>query len=132
MTSLRYQMGHRKPFQTLKRRKQEGDYIAFIKKLPCCVTGANEVEAAHLSTASVKYGHFGRGKQSKASDRWVLPLSPDQHRKQHSGGEMEYWKSNGINPHELALTLHGIFTELGDCMESQEAAEKAIKECRND
>jgi hypothetical protein len=111
-------------------RKEEADYIGFIKKLPCCVTGAHGVEGAHVSTANVKHGHFGRAKQSKASDRWVLPLSPGQHRLQHSMNEMEYWKSKGINPHELALSLHGIFTELGDCMEAESAALKAIQEHR--
>lgn len=90
------------------------DYLSFIHELPCCVTGVHTVEAAHLSTADTRYGHHGRAKGTKAGDRWALPLSPEQHRRQHAGNEMAYWKSVGIDPHFLALVLWGLWSELGD------------------
>lgn len=89
------------------------DYLAFLHTLPCVVTGVHTVEAAHLSSMALEYGHYGRAKSSKAHDRWALPLSPVQHAKQHSGNEMEYWRSVGINPHVLALTIWGLWSDMG-------------------
>lgn len=50
-------------------------YLDWIRSLPCAVTNARPVEAAHLSTASMFYGHAGRGLGRKAGDRWALPLA---------------------------------------------------------
>lgn len=111
-------------FQPIPKRKAEKskDYLSFVRTLPCVVTGTNIVEAAHLSSAAPQYGHYGRGRGTKASDRWVLPLSPEQHRRQHTGNEMAYWKSVGINPHILCLTIWGLFSEMGDDAEAFAAA----------
>lgn len=89
-------------------------YLDFIRSLPCCVTGRYGVEAAHLSSAAPRYGHYGRGKQRKASDRWVLPVAPSSHSRQHDIGEKAFWEEVGINPHILALTLFGLWSDLGD------------------
>jgi hypothetical protein len=100
---------------TPKRKAQKSkNYLSFIHRLPCVVTGRTAVEAAHLSSAAPQYGHYGRAKGTKVSDRWVLPLAPEEHRAQHAGNEMAYWQSVGINPHMLALTIYGLFSEMGD------------------
>jgi hypothetical protein len=104
-----------------KAAKNKG-YLAFIHLLPCCVTGVRIVEAAHLSMAAPQFGHYGRGKSSKAADRWALPLSPEQHRRQHSVSEREYWSGVGINPHVLALTLWGLWSDMGEDAELFAAA----------
>lgn len=96
------------------KAKKSKDYLSFIHLLPCVITGQREVQAAHLSMAAPRYGHYGRGKGSKVSDRWVLPLSPAAHARQHQIGEDLYWRSAGIDPHILALTIHGLWTDLGD------------------
>jgi hypothetical protein len=101
------------PTPKAKPTKSKG-YLAWLHELPCCVTGATTVHAAHVSFASPKYGHYGRGKASKVSDRWALPLSPAEHARQHGMNEQEYWASVGIDPHLLALTIHGLWTDLGD------------------
>ena len=90
------------------------DYLAFIRTLPCIVTRTYPAEAAHLSGQNPAYGHFGRAKARKASDRWVLPLSNGAHRQQHNiGDEMKFWEMYGINPYVSALTLHGLWSDLG-------------------
>lgn len=99
------------PQSSPKKRK---DYLAFLHELPCVVTGRYGVQAAHLSYASIMHGHFGRGKQTKAPDRFALPLCPEEHALQHSGkvgSERDYWASKGINPHDLANTLWGLFCD---------------------
>jgi hypothetical protein len=93
---------------------KNSDYLGFLHQLPCVVSGIYGVEAAHLSMASSAHGHLGRGKGQKAADRWALPLSPEEHRKQHALGERAYWRSQGINPWHAALVIWGLFSELGD------------------
>lgn len=97
-----------------KRPGKKAGYLAFLHKLPCVVTGAYGVEAAHVSFANTWHGHYGRAKGTKAPDRFALPLSPAQHALQHSGklgSEQDFWQSNGIDPHELANTLWGIYCD---------------------
>lgn len=89
-------------------------YLAFLHKLPCVISGKYGVEAAHISFANPYYMHYGRGKGHKAHDLWCLPLSPEAHREQHNGNEADWWAKQGIDPHELALTLYGAWSSLGD------------------
>ena len=91
--------------------KRSRAYLEWLHELPCAITGASPVDAAHLSAASPFYGHFGRGKGQKADDRWILPLSPEMHRDQHAGSEMAFWTRHGINPHRLALVLHALWEQ---------------------
>lgn len=104
-----------KPDPTPKRKPQKrSSYLAFIHSLPCVVTGKHGVQAAHVSFASPWHGHYGRGKSAKAPDRFALPLSPQEHDLQHSGklgSERDYWVVKGIDPHELANTLWGLFCD---------------------
>lgn len=93
---------------------KRGKYLDFIRSLPCAVSGKRPVEAAHLSTANRALGHFGRGKGSKAPDRWALPLHSEEHRAQHDTNEMAFWQEHGIDPHLLALALFGLWSDLGD------------------
>lgn len=99
-------------FPKAKPTKSKG-YLAFVHALPCVITGQYGVEAAHLSMAAPQYGHYGRGKGHKASDRWVLPLTSEEHSRQHRIGEHQFWACTGTNPHVLALTIHGLWTDLG-------------------
>lgn len=117
------------PVPKAKAAKSKG-YLAFLHQLPCAVTGVRIVEAAHLSMAAPQYGHYGRGKSAKVADRWALPVSPEQHRRQHSMNEREYWNGVGINPHVLALTLWGLWSDMGEDAEPFAAA--IINQCLAD
>ncbi|NEI71067.1 DUF968 domain-containing protein [Rhizobium lusitanum] len=102
------------PPRPQRRPAKRGDYLEFIHELPCVVTGRYGVQAAHVSFASDWFGHYGRGKGTKAPDRFALPLCPEEHDLQHScklGSERDYWLSKGIDPHQLANTLWGIFSD---------------------
>lgn len=94
--------------------KKVADYLAFLHTLPCCVTGKHGVEAAHVSFASPWHGHYGRGRQSKAPDRFALPLCPEAHRDQHATNERAWWAARGIDPHDLANALWGIYSDGDD------------------
>lgn len=63
--------------------------MRFIASLPCCVTGATDVQAAHI-----RRGTDG-GMGMKPSDCYVVPLSCNQHAVQHEIGELKFWYPYG-------------------------------------
>jgi len=96
-------------FVKAKAKKDKG-YLSFLHELPCCVTGRYGVQAAHVSFASPIHGSYGRGKGTKVPDAFALPLSPEEHDKQHRMNEWIYWSETGINPHSLANCLFVIYS----------------------
>ncbi len=112
------------------KSKKNASFLDFVRQLPCCVTGRYGVEAAHLSYANPRYGHYGRARGTKASDIWALPLCPEEHRIQHSGSEVTYWSEVGENPHSLAVVLWAIYSQYGD--EGTPFAVSAIMQRIND
>lgn len=99
----------RAPTGKVSRPVKDGGYLAFIHGLPCVVSGRTPVEAAHISYADPRYGKLGRGKSQKESDRWCLPLSREEHARQHRIGERAYWACVGIDPCVVALALYGAY-----------------------
>jgi hypothetical protein len=87
------------------KRVKDGAYLDFIRQLPCIVTGRFPVEAAHISFAEPRYGKLGRGKGSKESDCWTVPLCTEEHRRQSNMNERAYWDSVGIDPCVVAAFL---------------------------
>jgi len=100
-------------FPKAKSKKDKG-YLQFLHLLPSVVSGRYGVEAAHVSYASPRYGHYGRGRGTKASDLWALPMTPEEHRESHGGSEVQYWSDVGENPHALAVVLWAIYSQYGD------------------
>lgn len=106
---------NREPVLRAKRAKSE-PYLQWIRQLPCIVSGRHPVDAAHLSTHNSRYGHAGRARSSKSSDRWALPLSRDLHRQSHCMNEMEFWSQFNFGyerPYVAALVLWGIYSDGG-------------------
>ena len=110
-----------------RRPEKKKAYIAFLHHLPCCVTGQYGVEASHLSMPSPLHGHYGRARGTKAPDLFALPLTADQHRKNHEMGEHKYWASVGIEPHDLSLALWAIYS----LYDEDEAIERATARIRD-
>ncbi len=107
--ALRKQGFDNQPIGKQSKRVKDGAYLDFIRSLPCIVTGKTEVEAAHISFAEPRAGKLGRGKASKESDCWAIPLSPDEHRRQHGMDERTYWRSVGIDPCVVAAFLFAAY-----------------------
>lgn len=98
-------------------------YREFVSSLPCVITRLPGVQVAHLSWARPEIGHFGRGMSQKASDRWVLPLTPPLHDQQHAmGDEQAFWKMQAPDPHLACMILWGLWSDYGD-----DAHEHAVK-----
>lgn len=99
----------RQPTGKGSKRVEQPAYLDFIRSLPCIVTRRGPVEAAHVSYSVPEYGKLGRGKGSKESDRWAVPLCPEEHQRQHSMNEQEYWRSVGIDPCIVAALLYAAY-----------------------
>lgn len=86
-------------------RVHAADHLKWIRTLPCLVTGAYGVEAAHIRFADHRYRKPAVGAAEKPDDKWVVPLSPAEHRRQHSMNEQAYWAEVGIGPCLVAMML---------------------------
>lgn len=87
-------------------RVKDERHLNFIRSLPCCICGGIDTEAAHIRIGSIGHGKRPTGMQEKSSDKWALPLCNRHHREQHDeGDELRFWKTYGIDPFMLALSL---------------------------
>lgn len=72
----------------------------FIASLPCCVSGVSgRTQAAHIRKGN------GGGMGYKPGDNFCLPLSVEEHAKQHATSEVKYWGKNLEAANELANAL---------------------------
>lgn len=104
------------PTGKMSKPVKDKPYLKWLHDLPCVVTGRLGVQAAHISYDAPEYGKLGRGKGTKESDRWAIPLCPEEHQIQHSMNERDYWRSRGIDPCILALAIHGAYPNHGLAM----------------
>lgn len=90
-------------------RKHSEAHLAFIRKLPCLITGRMPqvavIEAAHIRYSSFPHGKRETGKGEKPHDCWVVPLCQDKHREQHSMAEQDFWAQYQIDPLIVAPLL---------------------------
>lgn len=104
------------------KRVQDEAHLAFIRKLPSAVSGLLGCEACHIRTGSAVHKKKRTGLGQKADDSFTLPLRPDEHKAQHAGNEMDFWRSHGIDPFELAIKLYELS---GDVTAGTEIIRKA-------
>lgn len=109
------------PTKEKDKRREYPKHLAFIRLLPCVITGRMGVDPAHIRTGSATHKKKHTGKGEKPSDCWVVPLCREQHDRQHSMNEMAFWNEAGINPFELAEQLFRVSGDL-------DAGRKIIKE----
>lgn len=99
--------------EKIRGRQRSEKHLAFIRSLPCLVSGSNfNVEAAHIRYSDAAWGKINPGIQRKPDDCWTVPLSAAKHRldpdSQHNGDEREFWERHGIDPLRIARDLWAI------------------------
>lgn len=90
------------------RRMEDPAHLAFVRKLPSVLSGQFGCEACHIRIGSAVHRKKHTGMGQKPDDSWTLPLTPDEHKRQHSQNELLFWRSHGIDPFELAIKLYEI------------------------
>lgn len=103
-TAFRMSHGKKRP------RIENGQHLAWIRTLPCLVTGRGDgIEAAHCRYGDAVFGKRETGKGERPDDRWALPLHRDQHKDQHAhGDERDWWAKLGIDPLQICLALYHV------------------------
>lgn len=102
-------------------RQEDKHHLAFIRLLPSVISGQYGVEACHIRMGDPRHRKPRTGAGRKPDDAWTLPMTPDEHRAQHSMNERAFWTQHGVDdPCALALAL---FQNSGD----QEEAERLIR-----
>ena len=105
-------------------RERDPAHLAYIRRLPCVATFVETgrlvygCQAAHVRMVREgKPGAMG----VKPSDKYTLPLSPEQHDRQtNRGGERGFWAGLNIDPIALSLALHAVSGDL-------EAGERIVR-----
>lgn len=109
-------------------RLQEPKHLAWIRTLPCVVSGNNvTVQAAHVRYGDPRFFKPHSGIGEKPDDRYTVPLSSELHLTgpdaQHDSNEREWWKGHGIDPVRVAIAL---WVHSGDI----EAADEILRTAR--
>ncbi len=82
------------------KRHRDKPHLSFVASQPCLVCGREHSDAHHLRFAQP------RALGLKVSDEFVVPLCRIHHRQIHQvGNEMDWWKSNNIDPLPIAKSL---------------------------
>lgn len=101
------------PVSKATKSFKDDAHLAFIRKLPSCVSGAYGCDPAHISAGSPLHNKKRTGGGQKASDCWTVPLTRAEHDAQHDhGDELAWWKLQGIDPFELAIKLYEVSGDL--------------------
>jgi len=78
-------------------------HLVAIRKTPSCISGRLPCDAHHLRVSAE------RGVAMKATDRWAVPLTHDEHMNLHTYGsrlELDWFAKHGVNdPYGLAKEL---------------------------
>ncbi len=96
------------PSDRKQKRITDDAHLAFIRTLPSLISGALGCEAAHIRYGDAGYRKKRTGKGQKPDDAWTVPLTPSEHRDQHSTNEREWWAEHGIDPLAVAQALYSV------------------------
>lgn len=89
-------------------REHNPNHLAWIRGLPCLITGTRPVDPAHIRYGDERYGKRATGAGEKPHDKYVVPLCRAKHDEQHQNNEREWWAKHGIDPIQVALALWSV------------------------
>lgn len=96
------------PSSKRTKRIEDPAHLAFIRKLPSVLSGQYGCDPCHIRTGSALHRKKWTGGAQKPDDCWTVPLTRSEHDSQHSANELGWWKSHGIDPFELAVSLYEV------------------------
>ena len=96
------------PSDKAQERIRDDRHLAFIRTLPSVLSGVYGCEACHIRYGDPMYRKKRTGKGQKPDDCWVIPMTPDEHRDQHSGNEVNFWNRYRIDPLAIAQKIYAV------------------------
>lgn len=85
---------------TMPYRNEE--YLKWIRSQPCCLTKQEPFGWVPIEACHYRIGQDG-GTSLKPSDYRVLPMTSEQHRRQHAEGEETFWNRWHTDPRRLII-----------------------------
>lgn len=116
--------GQRRP------RARDKRHLMAVAGLPSVISGKIPCQACHIRYADVRYNKRSTGLAEKPDDRWVLPMTPDEHAQQHAGNEQAFWYVRGIDPTALANVLYKVWNTTTDPYAAQEIMRQVLARVR--
>lgn len=115
-------------------RQRDKSYLGAIAQMPSVISGQEPCECAHIRYGDPEHGKPMTGMGEKPDDRWVLPLTPEEHRlandAQHRSNERAWWRSKGLNPLILCRDLYEIWSNGKKDVEALSAMRSRILKAR--
>lgn len=96
------------PSDKAQKRIKDDRHLAFIRTLPSVLSGSYGCEACHIRYGDPMYRKKRTGRGQKPDDAWTVPLTPDEHREQHSMNEVNFWNRYRIDPLAIAQKLYEV------------------------
>jgi len=109
---------------------EEKRHMSVVARLPSVISGLRPCEVCHI-----RYGDPSRrkpptGMGQKPHAKWVLPLTPDEHRlskeAQHNQNERAWWASHGIDPIAVCERLWAVWEKTSSMVEAEALMESII------
>lgn len=91
-----------------QKRIVDDAHLRFIRTLPSVISGKMPCEACHIRYGDPMYRKKRTGKGQKPDDCWSVPMTPDEHREQHAGNEVNFWNRRRIDPLAIAQKLYAV------------------------
>ncbi|ALN73565.1 hypothetical protein [Aureimonas sp. AU20] len=110
------------------KRIEDKDHLAFIRTLPSVVSFQTGVEACHIRFGEPLHRKPKTAGGRKPDDWHVLPLTPEEHREQHSMNERHWWTRQGFtDPVGVALKLYEVTGQFNEAIEIIRAARREAR-----
>ncbi len=101
--------------QTFRAPRQEDrQHLAFVSTLPCVITGRPGVQVCHLRSSCLPLNKRHTGMREKPDDRFVLPMIPQMHARQHSMNEVRFWTAMGWQWQDTVQLALDLYKHTGD------------------
>jgi len=96
------------PSDKAQERIRDERHLAWVRTLPSVLSGLYGCDPCHIRYGDPLYRKKRTGKAQKPDDIWVLPMTREEHRSQHSANESLWWSQQGIDPLDVARKLYAV------------------------
>lgn len=111
-------------------RVRDKRHLAVVARLPSIISGKRPVEVCHIRYGDPRYGKPQAGIGEKPDDKWVLPLTPEEHRlskaAQHAHNERAWWAGHKIDPLAVCEKLYAVWQKAASPLEAEQQMESII------
>jgi hypothetical protein len=111
-------------------RIRDKRHLSVVARLPSIISGKKPVEVCHVRYGDPRYNKPPAGMGEKPDDKWVLPLTPEEHRlskaAQHTTNERFWWSERRIDPLAVCEKLYAVWQKTGNPIEAEQMMESII------